>query len=356
MFLQADKRAMFQPETAMTPTAASAIGRQNPFFTLAPGLALTAGVALCAYALRLIPGVAALSPMILSVLIGALIHNTVGAIGGTGEGVNFSLRRILRLSIVLIGLQITGQQAAEVGVGGIGLIAFGLLATLAATLWMGRLLGVPRGVALLIGVGTSICGASAIVAAKAATGGEEDDAAYAVAGVTLFGTIAMFLYPALAAPLHLSASQFGLWAGASVHEVAQAVFAAGQGGPEALQVGTIAKLTRVAMMAPVIILLGEIYFRLGLAGGAERRKPPFPWFLLGFLAMAALNSLVAIPSEVSAPLRAAATFLLSMAMAAMGLHTNLRHVFSAGLRPLALGLFASAFISGTVLTLIKLGM
>ena len=338
------------------PTPAGAVSRKHPLLAPAPGLGLTAGIAVCAYGLRLIPGVAALSPMILSVLIGALLHNTLGHIAGTGEGVNFSLRRILRLSIVLIGLQITAQQAIEVGWGGVGVIAFALLATLLATILVGRMLRVPRGVALLIGVGTSICGASAIVAAKAATGGEDDDAAYAVAGVTLFGTIAMFLYPALAGVLHLSPSQFGLWAGASVHEVAQAVFASGQGGPEALQIGTIAKLTRVAMMAPVIILLGEIYFRLGLVGGAERGKPPFPWFLVGFLALAALNSLIVIPAEVSAPIRMATTFLLSMAMAAMGLHTNLRHVFKAGLRPLALGLFASAFISLTALILIKFAL
>ncbi|MCW2284076.1 putative integral membrane protein (TIGR00698 family) [Rhodoblastus acidophilus] len=334
-------------------TTLPAVDRKHPLLTLAPGLALTAGIAASAYALRLLPGVAALSPMILAVLIGALLHNTIGNIAGTSEGVNFSLRRILRLSIVLIGLQITAQQAMEVGVGGVSIIAFALVATLLATLLVGRLIGVPRGVALLIGVGTSICGASAIVAAKAATGGEDDDAAYAVAGVTLFGTIAMFLYPALAGVLHLSQAQFGLWAGASVHEVAQAVFAAGQGGPEALQIGTIAKLTRVAMMAPVIILLGEIYARLNLVGDGERGKPPFPWFLVGFLALAALNSVIAIPAEISGPIRGATVFLLSMAMAAMGLHTNLRHVFKAGLRPLALGLFASTFISVTALTLIK---
>ena len=333
-----------------------AVAPKIPLAALAPGLGLTAGIACLAYALRLIPGVDTLSPMILAVLIGAVIHNSLGVLAGTGDGVNFSLRRILRLSIVLIGLQITAQQAATVGFRGVAIIAFSLLATLAATLLVGRALGVARGVTLLIGVGTSICGASAIVAAKTATGGEDDDAAYAVAGVTLFGTIAMFLYPALQGVLHLSDSAYGLWAGASVHEVAQAVFAAGQGGPEALQIGTIAKLTRVAMMAPVIILLGEIYARLGLMGDGTRGRPPFPWFLVGFLALAGLNSLVAIPTVVSAPIRTVTTFLLSMAMAAMGLHTNLRHVFSAGVRPLALGLFASAFISLLVLALIKLTM
>lgn len=330
--------------------------KQNPVLAFLPGLALTGGVAALAYALRLIPGVDKLSPVILAILIGAAIHNSLGVIPATAEGVNFSLRRILRFSIVLIGLQITAQQAAEVGFSGLAIIATGLLATLAATMVVGRLMGVRPGLALLIGVGTSICGASAIVAAKAATAGEDDDAAYAVAGVTLFGTIVMFLYPALKDVLHLSDSAYGLWAGATVHEVAQAVFASSQGGHESLYIGTIAKLTRVAMMAPVIILLGELSVRFGFAGEGKRGKPPFPWFLVGFLGMAALNSLIVIPAEAAAPIRAATTFLLSMAMAAMGLHTNLRQVFSAGMRPLALGLFASAFISLTVLGLIKFAL
>lgn len=336
--------------------ASGATPRKNPLLALAPGLALTVAITLVAYALRYIPGVDKFSPMILVILIGAAIHNTVGNIAGTGDGVTFSLKRILRLAIMLIGLQITAQQAAEVGFHGVAIIAIGLVGTLIATILMGRLLGVSSGLSLLIAVGTSICGASAIVAAKAATGGEDDDAAYAVAGVTLFGTIAMFLYPALKDVLHLSGPAFGLWAGSSVHEVAQAVFASSQGGHEALDIGTIAKLTRVAMMAPVIILLGEIYVRMGLAGEGAGKRPPFPWFLVGFLAMSALNSLVAIPHAIMDPVRGATTFLLSMAMAAMGLHTNLRHVFSAGVRPMALSLFASAFISLTVLTLIKLTM
>ena len=131
--------------------------------------------------------------------------------------------------------------------------------------------------------------------------------------------------------LHLSPRAYGLWAGSSIHEIAQAVAAAFQGGGDAGQFGTIAKLTRVAMMAPVVIALGEMSALLGLAGEGERRRPPFPWFLIGFLALAALNSLVAIPHEIAAPIGVGATFLLSMAMAAMGLHTDLRHIRSRGL-------------------------
>ncbi|MGA2485546.1 MAG: putative sulfate exporter family transporter [Roseiarcus sp.] len=322
--------------------------------SLAPGLALTAAIAGAAFALRLVPGVATLSPMILAVLLGVVLHNLFGAPKAAREGVAFSLRFVLRSSIILLGLQITAGQAAALGVGGLAAIAVALVSTLAFTILIGRALGVSRGLALLIGVGTSICGASAVLAAKAATAGDDEDAAYAVACVTVFGTLAMFAYPLAQSFLHLSPRAYGLWAGSSIHEIAQAVAAAFQGGGDAGQFGTIAKLTRVAMMAPVVIVLGEMSGRLGLVGEGERRRPPFPWFLIGFLALAALNSLVAIPHEIAAPIGVGASFLLSMAMAAMGLHTDLRHIRSRGLGPLALGLLASLFICGFSLVMVRL--
>ncbi|HYA73692.1 MAG TPA: putative sulfate exporter family transporter, partial [Roseiarcus sp.] len=244
-------------QAALTP-------RLGPLPAFAPGLALTAGIAALAFALRLIPGVSVLSPMILSVLIGVVVHNFVGAPHAARKGMAFSLRAILRFAIMLLGLQITARQAAELGGGGLAMIAAALASTLAFTLLMGRALGVARGLALLIGVGTSICGASAVIAAKAATGGKDDDAAYAVACVTLFGSLAMFAYPLAQGFLHLTPRAYGLWAGASIHEIAQAVAASFQAGGEAGQFGTIAKLTRVAMMAPVVIALGEMTARLGL--------------------------------------------------------------------------------------------
>jgi uncharacterized integral membrane protein (TIGR00698 family) len=328
--------------------------RLGPLPALAPGLALTGGIAAVAFVLRLIPGVAVLSPMILSVIIGVLVHNFVGAPPATRQGAAFSLRSILRFSIILLGLQITARQAADLGPGALAMIAAALVSTLAFTVVLGRALGVARGLALLIGVGTSICGASAVIAAKAATNGDDEDAAYAIACVTVFGTLAMFAYPLAQSFMHLSPRAYGLWAGASIHEIAQVVAASFQSGPAAGQFGTIAKLTRVAMMAPVVIALGELTVRLGVAGEGERRRPPFPWFLVGFLALSAFNSVVAVPHQIAAPVSVVTTFLLSMAMAAMGLHTNLGHIRARGVRPLALGFFASLFICLFSLIMVRL--
>lgn len=343
--------------------------RKNLLLALAPGLAITASIALIAHLGSHNIGFLKNYQMIMAILLGAFVNNVIGSPAAATEGVTFSLRRILRFSIVLLGLQITAQQAAEVGGAGIAMIAVGLLATLLVTVPIGMLLGVPRGLSLLIGVGTSICGASAIISAKAAVQGDDEDAAYAIASITLFGTASIFLYPIANGFLHLSPHNFGLWAGASIHEVAQVVATAFDGGPEALRTGTIAKLTRVAMMAPVIIALGEMSLRFGFGAADAKARPPFPWFLVGFLAMVGVASFVALPhtgggvvdgarllallvrahmSEIST----ANAFLLSMAMAAMGMHTNIRHIRSKGARPLLVGLLSTLFMSLTTLAMI----
>jgi len=340
-------------------------GRSNSIIALAPGLAITAGIALIAHLASHNVGFFKNYQMILAVILGAFVHNVVGVPAAASEGVAFSLRRILRFSIILLGLQITAPQAIEVGGAGIAMIAGGLLSTLLVTVAAGRALGVPRGLSLLVGVGTAICGASAIISAKAAVQGDDEDAAYAVANITLFGTAAILLYPIANGFLHLTPRDFGLWAGASIHEVAQVMATAFDGGPEALRIGAIAKLTRVAMMAPVIMALGEMSFGFGRTD--VKVRPPFPWFLVGFLAMVGVASFVAMPHAGGTPVDHAAlfvreqmsgisaptAFLLSMAMAAMGMHVNIRHIRSKGVRPLLLGLFSTLFISLTTLAMIR---
>ncbi|MBI5263335.1 MAG: putative sulfate exporter family transporter [Bradyrhizobium sp.] len=340
---------------------------KNTVLVLAPGLAITVGIALIAYLASHNVGFLKNYQMIMAILLGMLMRNVIGMPAAASEGVAFSLRRILRFSIVLLGLQITAQQATEVGGAGIALIAVGLVTTLFVTVPIGTALGVPRGLSLLIGVGTSICGASAIIAAKAAVQGDDEDAAYAIASITLFGTASIFLYPIINGFLHLSPHDFGLWAGASIHEVAQVVATAFDGGPDALRTGTIAKLTRVAMMAPVIILLGQMGFRLGFGHAHGKARPPFPWFLVGFLAMVGVASFIAMPHtdgglidtaalfvrDHMTAISTATAFLLSMAMSAMGVHTDIRHIRSKGVRPLLVGLFSTLFISLTTLAMIR---
>lgn len=326
------------------------------WLAIGPGLLLAAVIAGAGFALRQLPGVGSFSPMILAILIGIGFHNLVGTPAIAKAGVAFAMRKVLRFAIILLGLQLTVTQVLDVGLSGIAVIGLTLVSTFLFTTWLGRRIGVEPKLTELIAAGTSICGASAVIATNTVTRAPDEDVAYAVACVTVFGSIAMFAYPLLPGLLHLDAHAYGLWTGASIHEIAQVVAAAFQGGQQAGEFGTVAKLSRVMMLAPVVITLGLMATRRARRGGdaGTQAKAPMPWFVLGFIAMVGLNSLIAVPGDVKTGIVTATTFLLSMALAAMGLETDIRKLKAKGLRPLLLGLAAFLFIACFSLLLVKL--
>ena len=321
-------------------------------FALLPGLGIAGGIAAAAFALRSVPGVATFSPLILAILLGMALHNVVGTPAQAKAGIKFSLRRILRFAIILLGLQLTAAQVSEVGATGIAIIVATLVSTFLFTKWFGRVLGIDAKLAELIAAGTSICGASAVIATNTVTNARDEDVAYAVACVTVFGSIAMFAYPLLPALLHLTPKAYGLWTGASIHEIAQVVAAAFQDGKLAGEFGTIAKLSRVMMLAPVVLTLSYFARHRRGTGDDTAARPPLPWFVLGFIALMVLNSIVVVPPSAKAFIVPATTFLLSVALAAMGLETDIRKLKAEGLKPLLLGLAAFLFIGGFSLTLV----
>jgi uncharacterized integral membrane protein (TIGR00698 family) len=313
-----------------------------------PGLFLVAALTAVAYALRQIPGVGLVSPMILAIGLGILFHNTVSTPARATPGVKFAMRRLLRFAIILLGLQLTITQVIEVGGRGMLIIAATLLATFQFTRWLGARLGVEPKLAELIAAGTSICGASAVIATNTVTQGSDEDVAYAVACVTVFGSMAMFLLPYLAGVMQMDAHAFGLWSGASIHEIAQVVAAAFQRGQQAGEFGAIAKLSRVILLAPVVLGLGWFARRAAKQnadGDAAQGKVPVPWFVIGFIGLVALNSLVTIPQQPRQALVTLTAVLLTMALAAMGLETDLRKLRMKGVRPFLLGAMAWVFIA-----------
>jgi uncharacterized integral membrane protein (TIGR00698 family) len=323
------------------------------FLNILPGLALTGAIAAAAFGLRQLPGVATFSPMILAILLGIAGHNLIGTPALAKAGITFSLRRILRFAIILLGLQLTAAQVAQVGATGIAIIVATLVATFLFTKWFGALIGVEKKLVELIAAGTSICGASAVIATNTVTNAPDEDVAYAVACVTVFGSIAMFAYPLLPALLHMTPKAYGLWTGASIHEIAQVVAAAFQDGKQAGQFGTIAKLSRVMLLAPVVLTLGYLAARRCKKSGNETTaRAPLPWFVLGFIALAGLNSVITVPGGVKNIAVPLTTFLLSMALAAMGLETDIRKLAAKGIKPFFVGLAAFLFIAGFSFTLV----
>jgi uncharacterized integral membrane protein (TIGR00698 family) len=314
---------------------------------IAPGVALTLVVAAASLWLHDQPRLALASPLIIATLLGMILRNVGWAPAACRPGQAFVLRRLLRAAIVLLGFQISLGQALSIGPTGLGIVLFAVFGTLTFTLVAGRWLKMDPRFVCLIAAGTAICGASAIVAANTVAEAPEEDVAYSIACVTLLGTISIFLYPALGALIGLSPRQFGLWSGGSIHEIAQAVAAAFQGGAVAGNLGTITKLCRVALLAPVV--LGLVALRRGAPRSAAT---PLPWFLLGFVLALALNSLVRIPADASHLIVQLTTLLMAMALGAMGLATDLRALAQRGARPLLLAVGAWVFVMLGVLGLV----
>ncbi|WP_099558741.1 YeiH family protein [Hartmannibacter diazotrophicus] len=315
----------------------------SPLLGLVPGLVLTCAIAAIALGLHNELGIATLSPLLLSIVIGIGVGNLMPLPAVVRPGISFSLKRVLRLAVILLGLQLTFSEIGAIGLRGILIVTVTLGATFMATKAMGQLLGVERRLSELIAAGTSVCGASAVLATNLVTGGRDEDVAYAVACVTVFGTLAMLLDPVIAHAIGLGAVDYGLWTGGTIHEVAQVVAAAFQDGTEAGHVATVAKLGRVILLAPLVLWIGFIRFRD--TTGPVGQRPPLPWFVFGFLAMVGFNSLVSLPAEAHQVMVTVTTFLLGAALAAMGLETNIVKLKAEGLRPLLLGALAWVFIS-----------
>ena len=319
----------------------------------APGLLLGAAVAASAFGLRStgLPGVADLSPLMLAILIGMGVRNFLGRPEAAKSGLAFALRAPLRLGIVLLGLQVTLGEILGIGWAGLALLAFALASTFVVTLWAGARMGVDPGLAQLLAAGTGICGASAIVATNTVTRASDESVAYALATVTLYGTIAMFAYPLIAASLPLSHAGYGLWTGASVHEVAQVVAAGFARGEETGEAATVAKLARVLMLAPLVLLLGAWVARQTRNDARPRAKAPLPLFVFGFLAMVLLAGTGWVSGTAQHFAQWATQALLALALAAVGLETDVRKLIAQGWRPLALGGAATLWISLTTLGL-----
>lgn len=340
----------FNPSPIKLGVRGTIAARMKSASAIIPGIALAGAIALVARWFHMLPGIASFSPMILAITIGILMRNLVGTPSFAAAGIAFSMRRLLRAAIVLLGFQITLTQLAAVGAKGLLIVIVTLVATFAFTLAAGRVLRVDRKLTELIAAGTSICGASAVVATNSVTGASDEDVAYAIACVTIFGSIAMFVYPVLPHLLHLDGGAYGLWSGASIHEIAQVAAASFQNSQRAGEIATVTKLARVMLLAPVVLALSIV--PRGTSGRSTR--PPLPWFAIGFVAVAVFNSVAMLPAEVRGATVTLSTFLLTVALAAMGLETDVSRLYAQGLRPAILGALAFLFIATFSLALIKL--
>jgi uncharacterized integral membrane protein (TIGR00698 family) len=257
-------------------------------------------------------------------------------------------KRLLRIGIVLLGFAVSFGAIMALGVGTVALVAGTLVTTLVVTTWLGNRMKLGAARSLLIGTGFAICGASAIAAMEDTAGADEDDVAVGIAMVTLFGTVAMVLLPLLAGPLGLSDLQFGIWAGASIHEVGQVVAAAGAGGAAVVAIAVVVKLTRVLLLAPVV---ATVSVRKRMAGQetAGKRPPIVPLFVLGFLACVALRSTGVIPMGALTAISQVQVAALGAALFGMGAAVQIRSLFRGSGRVLLVSTLSTLLVTGVAL-------
>ncbi|OZI24408.1 YeiH family protein [Bordetella genomosp. 7] len=291
------------------------------------------------------------SPLVVGIVCGMLYGNFLRGTmpADWAAGVNFTARRLLRIAVAFYGLNISIQQIAAVGLPGLAVSVAVVVGTLLlGTIAGQRLLGLDRDTAMLTAAGSAICGAAAVLAFEPTLRAAPHKSAVAVATVVLFGTLSMFLYPVLyhAGWLPLDTQELGIYIGGTVHEVAQVVGAASNIDPATTEVATIVKMTRVALLVPVLLILG-MWLRSAAARaepGQPRARLPIPWFAVGFLVLAIINSLAILPPDLVTAARRLDVFALTMAMTALGIETRFSQIRKAGPRVLALGLILYAWL------------
>lgn len=318
---------------------------RSPLLRPVPGLLLALALGLAGLGVAALPALADwhLSALTVAIVFGMLLGNLGGARlpASFGPGIHISQRQLLRAGVVLYGLRLSFQDIAAIGVAGLLIDLIVVASTLLLGIWVGRRwFGLDRDTALLTAAGSAICGAAAVLAVERVIRAEPDKVAIAVATVVLFGTLNIFLYPALYPYLGLDAATFGLYAGATVHEVAQVVAVGSAVSPETADAAVVVKLTRVLLLVPVLFVLG---WREARVGG--ERAMVIPWFALGFLAVIALNSVVTLPPALKSALLTLDTLLLAMAMAALGVETRFAKMRALGLRPLLLAAVLFGWLS-----------
>jgi len=317
-----------------------------------PGLLAVAGATAVAFAVaRAFPVVNAST---VAVVLGALAVNLRLHHPVLHAGTHLASHRLLRIAVVLLGLQLALPQLVALGLRGLAVVVVTVAVTFVGTRLLGRLLGVSPARSLLIATGFSICGASAVAAMEEVAGGGDDDTAVAVALVTLCGSLAIFLLPALRTPLGLDPAAFGSWVGASVHDVGQTVATADR-VPGALTAAVVVKLSRVVLLAPLVAGVALTRRRgttgpgaaAGAAAGTGRRPPVLPLFVAGFLAAIALTSTGLLPAGLLGHAKTVQQIVLAAALVGLGTGIHLPTLKRTGARALLLGL-ASWLLVATV--------
>ncbi len=332
---------------------------------LLPGLAFVYALALASgWINRLISPLVNLEALTIGIILGMALGNLVRVPGALKPGITFSVETLLKLGIILLGLKLDFRSLAGLGPRALILVAVLVPSVLGLSWVLGRLVKADSRLASLIGVGSCICGASAVVAVTPVVRASKEDSVVAVSVVSFLGAVGVLVYTAVGLTCVLTDTQFGVWAGGTLQAVAHALAAAFSRGEVAGEIGTLVKMARVAMLVPVALVLGLAYGRGGGADGAggtgradgrtaARVAVKFPTYVLWFVLAGVLRSAGVVPPVILGyAVKVSATFIL-MAMIGMGLGVDFRGIRDRGLKALILGLVLFVVTSASVYVVVS---
>ncbi|KOY14872.1 YeiH family protein [Paenibacillus xylanivorans] len=316
------------------------------------GIGLTLLLSFIAKLLGYLPFLNIMGQLVIAILLGILYRAIRGVPMTAQSGISFSGKRLLRFGIILLGLKLNLLDIVHAGYKVVALAAINVTVAIFIVYGLCKWLKIDKRIGLLTACGTAICGAAAVVAIAPQIKAKDEETAVGAATVAILGTIFTLAYTLLYPVLGLSANGYGVFTGATLHEVAHVIAGAAPGGQAALDMAVIVKLTRVAMLVPIALIIG-LWSGRQARGGEQKlskgrirwRELPVPWFIFGFLAMSGLNTLGIIPQEMISGLLVLSYMLLAMAMAGLGLGVDIATFRRLGKKPFLAGLLGSVVLS-----------
>lgn len=288
--------------------------------------------------------------IILSIMLGIIVNNMVGVKQINLSGIKFSSKKILQYAIIMMGFTLNLRVVAELGMSSLPITLTTISAALVASFMLGKIMNVGANIRTLIGVGTAICGGSAIAAASPIIDADEDEVAFSLSTIFLFNFIAVFLFPVLGAVFGMTSIGFGHFAGTAINDTSSVVAAGYAYSQTAGDTATIVKLVRALMIVPVCMLLVGLQLKRDKQSNFNMKKV-FPWFILWFLVASIITTVVDLPESVTGYIKVISTFMISVAMAGIGLSVDIKKFISIGMRPVLLGAGVWLVVAGVSLVM-----
>lgn len=321
------------------------------------GILITLLIAIVSKFISYMPFFEIMGQLVIAILLGMVWGAVIGVPVDAVPGTNFASKKLLRLGIILLGMRLNIVDMVEAGPKVLVISVLVIIFTLAVVYLLTRAFGVEKKLGILTACGTAICGAAAIVAIGPQVKAKDDEVAVGAATIAILGTIFTLIYTLLYQVFHLTPYEYGVFSGATLHEIAHVIAAAAPGGDEAMDIAIIVKLTRVALLVPVAIFIGIWFKRTSDEGkNSSWRDIPIPWFIFGFLAMSIVHSLGIVSEEVAEFLVTLSYMLMAMAMAGLGLNVQFQTFRRLGLNAFYAGLIGSVLLSvfGYILVVIMI--